>query len=504
MVEALLNAPFLRLISGLLRFGLLMLAVPQFATYAQIDADVGGAMVATEATDAAVSNDIQLRPLTFSHLAKRLSPAVVNISITQSLSTGETIPQSPPGSPLAPFNEFFGRDDDGMRRMSSLGSGFVIDADGIIVTNNHVIENADEVTVSFPDGLTLQAQILGRDEETDLAVLRVEHYDPLPFVKWGDSDLAEVGDWVLAIGNPFGLGGSVTSGVVSARNRDINAGRYDAFIQTDASINKGNSGGPLFNLAGDVIGVNTAIISPSGGSVGIGFSSPSNLAKRVVAQLLEHGEMKRSYLGVSIQEVSPNLAESYGLKKTAGALIIRVDIEGPAAKASIMVGDLLTAFNDKPISDTRDLVRYVSEAAAEKTHKITLIRERDEITLDIILEYPESDRGEADASIELVTAATEEIGNFLGLELLELDDTHRRRHSVPDSIVGVMIGKIDSRSDASGKVMPGDVIVEVEFEDVISAEEALEKAKKARAEERPVLLRIYRDGVTVFRSIRPR
>jgi len=254
----------------------------------------------------------------FADLAEQLSPAVVNISTAQNLERSDR----GQGSPLEElFRDLYpqGR-PDGPRQVTSLGSGFVISSDGYIVTNNHVIEDADEISVNFPDGLSLAATVVGTDSQTDIAVLKVAHDAPLPAVQFGDSDRARVGDWVLAIGNPFGFAGSVSAGIISARNRDINAGRYDDFIQTDAAINRGNSGGPLFNMDGEVIGVNTAIISPTGGSIGIGFSVPSNLASKVVAQLQEFGATRRGWLGVRIQTVNDEMAEALGLERPSGAL----------------------------------------------------------------------------------------------------------------------------------------------------------------------------------------
>ncbi|MEM1130696.1 MAG: trypsin-like peptidase domain-containing protein [Pseudomonadota bacterium] len=267
-------------------------------------------------------------PESFADLAEELSPAVVNISTAQNLE-GRDREDTNPLEDL--FKDLYpnGR-PNGQRRVQSLGSGFVISPDGIIVTNNHVIEDADEITANFPDGLSLTATVIGTDPQTDIAVLKVNHDKPLPFVGFGDSDVARVGDWVLAIGNPFGFAGSVSAGIISARNRDINAGRYDDFIQTDAAINRGNSGGPLFNMAGEVIGVNTAIVSPTGGSIGIGFSVPSNLARKIVQQLQDFGVTRRGWLGVRIQTVNDELAEALGLEKAAGALVAEVTTDGPA------------------------------------------------------------------------------------------------------------------------------------------------------------------------------
>ncbi|HJS32758.1 MAG TPA: Do family serine endopeptidase, partial [Alphaproteobacteria bacterium] len=315
----------------------------------------------------------------FADLAERLLPAVVNISTTQTVRQdrnqqqgpqqgpqgerrrGPEVPQFPPGSPFEEFfREFFdrqGRPDAPPRRTQSLGSGFVIDSTGYVVTNNHVIAEADEIKVILHDDTQLAAKVIGRDPKTDLAVLKVEPSKPLTAVKFGNSDQTRVGDWVVAIGNPFGLGGTVTAGIVSARARDINAGPYDDFIQTDASINRGNSGGPMFNLAGEIIGINTAIYSPSGGSVGIGFAIPANLAKPVIDQLRVSGKVRRGWLGVQIQSVTDEIAESLGLNKARGALVARVTENSPAAKGKIESGDVILKFDGKDVTEMRRLPR---------------------------------------------------------------------------------------------------------------------------------------------------
>ncbi|MCH2457328.1 MAG: trypsin-like peptidase domain-containing protein, partial [Henriciella sp.] len=319
--------------------------------------------------------DQQRAPDSFSELARRLMPSVVNITTSQTVAPNG-MPEFPDGSPLERFNEFFGRDPEGFRREGSLGSGFVVSADGVIITNNHVIENADEINVIFASGRTLQAELIGTDVETDIAVLKVESEAPLPFVEFADSDAAEVGDWVMAIGNPFGFGGSVSAGIISARNRDIQSGRYDDFIQTDAAINRGNSGGPLFNLNGEVVGVNTAIISPTGGSVGLGFSIPANLVEQVAAQIIEYGKPRRGWFGVNVQGIDEGLAGAYGLDSTDGVIITNIDGEGPAATADFEVGDLLLPFDGKMIENVRGLTRIVAETEIGKRVRVDLIRDR--------------------------------------------------------------------------------------------------------------------------------
>jgi serine protease Do len=306
-------------------------------------------------------------PGSFADLVEKALPAVVNISTTQTAKreSSPQHPQFPPGSPFEEFfKEFFYRQqgqDRAPRQVTSLGSGFVSDASGIIVTNNHVIADAVEIVVRFQDDTSLPAKLIGRDEKTDIAVLKVETDKPLAFLPLGDSEKLRVGDWVVAIGNPFGLGGTVTAGIVSAQKRDIRSGPYDDFIQTDAAINKGNSGGPLVDVDGAVIGINTAIYSPSGGSVGIGFSVPIALAKPVIEQLRKFGETRRGWLGVHIQNVSEEIADSLSLKEVHGALVANVTENGPAQAAGIQAGDVILSFNGQTIDRMRSLPRIVAE-----------------------------------------------------------------------------------------------------------------------------------------------
>src|SRR3984885_5994784 len=315
-------------------------------------------------------------PDSFADLATKLLPAVVNVSSTQTITAknggpgpgaGPEVPIFPPGSPFEQFfKDFLNRNHQGQgggdnppaaRRAQSLGSGFIVDPAGYVVTNNHVIEGADEVSVTLQDNTVLKAEIVGRDESGDIALLKVKTDKPLTTVDFGDSSQSRVGDWVLAIGNPFGLGGTVTAGIVSARGRDIHQGQYDDFIQTDAAINRGNSGGPLFNMDGQVIGINTAIFSPSGGSIGIGFSIPSNMAKNIVSQLKAYGHPRRGWLGVKIQQVTPEIAESLGLKDASGAMVAGVTDGGPAEKAKIRGGDIILKFDGQDVKEMHNLPR---------------------------------------------------------------------------------------------------------------------------------------------------
>lgn len=327
------------------------------------------------------------RPDSFADQAERLSPSVVNISTTTIVNDGPgaEMPQFPPGSPFEEFFKNFG-DNNRQRKAQSLGSGFIIDSKGIVVTNHHVIENAEEIRVILADETSFTAKVLGQDKKTDIAVLKIEPGDTaLTAVAFGNSDDLRVGDWVLAIGNPFGLGGTVTAGIVSARGRDIGNGPYDDFIQTDASINRGNSGGPLFNINGEVIGINTAIYSQSGGSVGIGFAISSNLASRVASQLAEFGQTRRGWLGVFIQEVTPDIAESLGLDAAAGALVSSVNESSPAAKGGVQPGDVILKFDGKVIDKMRDLPRIVAETDIGKKVSVDLFRQGESKTLKITL-----------------------------------------------------------------------------------------------------------------------
>ena len=344
------------------------------------------------------------RPDSFADQVERLSPAVVNISTTTIVNEGPAMdmPQFPPGSPFEDFFKNFG-ENDRKRRAASLGSGFIIDESGIVVTNFHVIENAEEITVTLSDETVFTAKVLGQDQKTDIAVLKIDPGDvKLTAVPFGDSDSLRVGDWVLAIGNPFGLGGTVTAGIVSARGRDIGNGPYDDFIQTDASINRGNSGGPLFNTDGEVIGINTAIFSQTGGSVGIGFAISSNLAKRVTSQLAEFGTTRRGWLGVFIQEVTPEIAESLGLDDAVGALVSTVNENSPAEAAGLEPGDVIVSFDGKMIDRMKDLPRIVAETEIGKTVPVMVIRNGSKIEVEVTL-------GELEKA-ELVGIVKEEAG----------------------------------------------------------------------------------------------
>lgn len=444
-------------------------------------------------------DDQQTRPDSFTELSKRLMPAVVNITTSKVIAND--LPTFDDGEPLSEFNPFFGRDPEGFSQEGALGSGFVISADGLIVTNDHVISGADEINAIFSDGRTLRAELIGTDEATDVAVLKVEQDEPFPFVDWADSETAQVGDWVMAIGNPFGFGGSVSVGIVSARNRDINSGNYDNYIQTDAAINSGNSGGPLFNLNGQVLGVNTAIITPTGGSVGLGFSIPSNLVKQISDQLIEYGEARRGWFGVNIQNATPDLAKAYGLEDGTGVILTRIQDDGPASKADFEIGDLILTFDGRAVVNERALSRIVADTEIGKSVDVELVRDGRKRTVTFELgELSANDEDEDETAIETDSTLTD---NPLGVDFVELSDTDRRRYRIPNDINGVLVRSVSPRGPSFGKLQKGDVVIEMAFETVNTPEEALIAMDDAIDREgQPLLLRIYRrNGGTSFQAI---
>ncbi len=452
-------------------------------------------------------------PDSLSELSAQVSDAVVNISATQTLESkrgGKNEgPNLPPGmGPGAPFDdlfeEFFKRRGQGMpemprqRKSSSLGSGFVIDPSGIVITNNHVIADANEVTVILNDGQKLKAEVVGKDQKVDVAVLKVKPEKPLKAVKFGDSDKAKVGDWVLAVGNPFGLGGSVTAGIVSARNRNIDSGPYDNYIQTDASINKGNSGGPLFNMDGEVIGINTAILSPSGGSVGIGFATPANTVQPVVEQLQQFGETRRGWLGVRIQNIDDAIAETLNLGATRGALVAGVDDKGPSKSAGLKAGDVIVRFDGKPIKESRDLPKLVAATPVGKDVELVIMRGGKEQTKTVKLGRLED--GEKVASKENGKEKPESSGapsqSALGLELSRLSDDLRARYQIKDTVKsGVLITAVDPRSEAAEKrLQAGEILLEVNQEAVNDPAEAVKKIKALKDAGKKTALLIVANG----------
>lgn len=412
-------------------------------------------------------------PNSLADLAEGLLDSVVNISTSQDVKSRAPSrsprPQVPEGSPFQEFFDRFHNDDgfdnnDSQRRAQSLGSGFVIDASGVIITNNHVIARSDEILVDFADGTQLTAEIIGTDPKLDIAVLQVEPESPLTAVEFGDSDKVRIGDWALAIGNPFGQGSSVSLGIVSAINRDINAGPYDNFIQTDAAINRGNSGGPLFNMKGEVIGVNTAIISPTGGSIGLGFSIPANLALSVIEQLREFGETRRGWLGVSISPVTDDIAESLDLSDSVGALVASVIDGGPAEASGIRVGDVILRFDSQDVEKMRDLPRIVAETEIGKRVDVIVWRKGEEQTVQVTVGRLE---GSEVSQSSVSESSDDDSSTILGLSLSELTESHRSRFSIEDDIDGVLISNVSRDSQAYDKgVRRGDVIAELGQEEV--------------------------------------
>lgn len=430
-------------------------------------------------------------PASVADLAERLMGAVVNISTSQNVGGSEgggavPMPQLPEGSPFQEFFDDFFRDQQGRggsRRMQSLGSGFIIDGDeGLIVTNNHVITDADEIEVNLADGSSLKAELIGSDATTDLALLKV---DPagrtLTEVSFGDSDRMRIGDWVMAIGNPFGLGGTVTVGIISARDRDINAGPYDDFIQTDAAINRGNSGGPLFNMDGEVIGINTAIISPSGGSIGIGFSIPSELAVGVIEQLREFGRTRRGWLGVRIQPVTPEMAESLGMERAMGALIAGIIEGGPVENGPIEVGDVILRFGDKQIRQMRDLPRAVAESPVGEEVEVVLLRKGTEMTVRVTPGLLEDSQQASGADEEGEDAEV----TVLGLTLGPVDDDARETYGLPQDVSGVVVTVVEPGSQAETKgIGEGSVILEINQESVSKPADAAARIDALRRQGR--------------------
>ena len=416
----------------------------------------------------------------FSRLAEKSMPSVVNISATTVVETrSQPFPfQFPPGSP---FEEFFKDFDQNRgpqkRRSTALGSGFVIKQNGTVITNNHVIQNAEGILVKFTDGKEYEAKLIGTDPISDIAVLKIQSNKKFPAVKFADSDKAKVGDWVLAIGNPFGLGGTVTQGIISAINRDINMGRYDNFIQTDASINQGNSGGPLFNMSGEVLGINTAIFSNSGGSVGIGFAIPANFAKNVIEQLIKYGETKRGWLGVRIQTVTKEIADSLGLNETIGALVTDVNKNSPADKAGLQQGDIITEFNGQKVKVMRDLPRLVGEAEVGKPAKLKIWRKKRFITKTVVLGRLE-DTAEFKQQ-KIPTKSQDQTLSSLGIDIRNINDDDAKNRSKLRNKSGVIIKKIDPNGAmALLAVRPGDAIVALQNTPIKNARDFEKKLKK--------------------------
>jgi serine protease Do len=443
-------------------------------------------------------------PDSFADLTAKLSPAVVNISTSQMVERKGEMDEMDPEDPFQEWFKEFDKRRQGnpdaapnrpkKRKQTSLGSGFIIDKAGYIVTNNHVVADADKISVTLTDDSVHDAKLIGRDEKTDIALLKISTDKPLTAVPWGDSDKVRVGDWAVAIGNPFGLGGTVTAGIISARARDIDAGQYDDFFQTDAAINRGNSGGPLFNLDGEVIGINTAIFSPSGGSVGVGFAAAANLVKPVLASLRQYGRTRRGWLGVQIQSVSPEMAESIGLDKARGAMIAEVMPDGPAAKSGLEAGDIILTFDQKPIEKMRSLPRVVAETPIDKAVDLAVWRKGKQIMLKVkVAELKE------DAPVVAAIAAPEDARAAerieladLGLAVTPVTERIRKRYELSEDVEGLLVVDVDDDSDADAKgLRRGDVIDEIQQMPIFTAADAKTAIEKAKQDKRKsVLLRV--------------
>lgn len=476
---------------------------PQVSQQAQDAADANQPLGA----EAAATAESQVMPGSFADLAEQVSPAVVNITTTSVVSQptgGFGGPRFPEGSPFSDlFREFGFPGPDGLpqrrgpQRSTALGSGFVISPDGYIVTNNHVIDGADQIEIEFYSGKRLPATVVGTDPSTDIALLKVESEEAIPFVGFGDSDTARVGDWVLALGNPLGQGFSASAGIVSARNREL-SGSYDDYLQTDAAINRGNSGGPLFNLKGEVIGVNTAILSPNGGSIGIGFSMASNVVSQVVDQLKEFGETRRGWLGVMIQDVSDEMAEAMGMDGPRGAMITEVP-EGPARDAGLRAGDVILSFDGTEVNDTRSLVRRVAEAPAGETVDVVVMRDGAQETVQVTLGLREEATGRSRPG---GSPAPEDQGEteMLGLSLAPLTPETAAELGLSPDARGLVVTGVDPQGPAADKgLAAGDVITEAAQQPVASIEDLRARVDEVReAGRRSILVLVRREGAPRF------
>jgi serine protease Do len=432
----------------------------------------------------------------FADLVEKVKPAVVNISTTEKVDARSGRQPAQPGSMEEFFRQFMEQQQRRRGPQHALGSGFIIDPTGYIVTNNHVIEDAAKIVVTLDDGSEHPATVKGRDPKTDVALLKIETKAPLPYVAFGDSDRTRIGDWVVAVGNPFGLGGSVTAGIVSARGRNLNNGPYDNFLQIDAPINPGNSGGPIFDAAGRVIGISTAIYSPNGGSIGIGFGVPANLASKIVAQLRDSGRVERGWLGVSMQPLTEPLAKAIGRPSTDGVLVSEVQADAPAAKAGLKQGDVVTALNGQPIRDGRDLATQVAGIRAGETARLSIWRDGKEKILTVTVGAQPSDQ----------SAALNEAGSAegrVGLSLAPLTPELRRQLGIETAARGVVVAEVasDSKAEDSG-VQPGDIIVDVAGRKVATPAQAVEAIKTAQREKKEAVpLLVMRNGTTYYLAL---
>ena len=438
-------------------------------------------------------------PESFADLVEQLSPAVVNITTTAVVPEREQFnPMVPRGSPFEDFFRDFMEKQPGdqqpkrQRRGTALGSGFIISSDGLLVTNNHVIENADEIKIEMLNGEILEAKVLGTDPKTDVALLKVESKNKLPFVEFGNSDDSRVGDWVLAIGNPLGQGFSVSAGIISARGRDLQ-GPYDDFIQTDAAINRGNSGGPLFNTSGKVIGVNTAILSPNGGSIGIGFSMSSVVVQKVVNQLRDYGETRRGWLGVRIQNLNSEVAEALGLENINGALVTDVP-EGPARKAGIRSGDVIIEFDGLKINDSSSLVKVVGDSEVGKEVDILIWRDGNQKTLTVKLGRLEN----VQLSNEKNQNQSSKINEYAGMSFTDITNEIRKRFDLSDESIGVVVVGVNDNSPAAERgIKPGDIIQKVDQVDINTSKEILKLVDEAKNKKKSSILFLIKRGLNV-------
>ncbi|MBK6703982.1 MAG: trypsin-like peptidase domain-containing protein [Caulobacteraceae bacterium] len=445
----------------------------------------------------------------FADLNDRLSPAVVNIATSQRVEGIEDLPRFPPGSPMERLNE--GQEEGGGAQITSLGSGFIISPDGVVVTNNHVVESADAIEVILQNGRRYEATVVGRDPATDIAVLRVHAGQQLPYVNMGDSDTARVGDIVLAIGNPFGLGGSLSVGVVSARNRNIDAGRYDDFIQTDAAINRGNSGGPLFNTDGEVIGVNTAIVSPTGASVGVGFATPTSIVRPVVDQIVRFGDIRRGWLGVRLANINRAAAARAGYDGSTGAVVTRITPNGPAARAGLRSGDIVLRFNGQEIADSRALTRMVGESEVGANVVVDIVRDGRRMQVTAHIErLEETEGGGARVARNDDSGDTPRRdggprgGRIFGIALSELDASLREEFQIEPDVQGLVVLAVDVGAENEGVLRAGDVIeaIGAQRTDTIAAARAI--AGRAAIGEHAVVARINREGGVTYRRLQAR
>jgi serine protease Do len=503
------------------KFRLQRLAIAATVTTALASAALFGLpqnALAVTAPAGVVEAGVQYGPPSFADLAERVEPAVVSITVTGKTDVAakmngqqhqkNQLPQFPEGHPFGEFLEQFrnrapgmpGSGNSAQREFQGVGSGFIISADGYVVTNNHVVENATEIGIVLQDGSHYEATIKGRDPKTDLALLKVNTDASLPYVELGDSDSARVGEWVVAVGNPFGLGGTVTAGILSARGRDINSGPYDDYLQVDAPINRGNSGGPLFNNRGQVIGVNSAIYSPTGGSVGIGFAIPSNLVKDVVAQLETNGKVTRGWLGVQIQPLTDDIAESLGLAETHGALVAGIEPGSPAALGGVKPGDVIVSMNGEKLEDFKDLSKLVAKAAAGSESTLQVMRQGETRKLTIEIGNMPDDG----VKVALTDDAANDDGPKLGVYLSELTPEARQRYRIGKDTEGVLITGVQQGSPAAkAGIKAGQVIHMVGQETVTSPQEVVSRVKQAAVEKKPsVLLMVEHNGIQQFVAVK--